>query len=98
MSNEIVMEKVIHKGAEANLIYGRWFEKEAIFKQRIPKGYRIEQIDKKLRINRTLNEGKALIRVKDYGINVPQVYEIDASNSTIVMKYIKGEKLKEVLG
>ena len=97
MSDEIIMEKLIHKGAEASLIYGHWFGKEVIFKHRIPKGYRIEQIDKKLRINRTINEAKALIRVKHYGINVPQVYEIDSENSTIVMKYIKGEKLKDAL-
>ena len=45
ISNEIVKEKLIHKGAEANLIYGRWFGKEVIFKQRIPKGYRIEEIE-----------------------------------------------------
>jgi len=97
MSNEIVMEKVIHKGAEASLIYGHWFGKEAIFKHRIPKGYRIEQIDKKLRDNRTRNEAKALIRVKKYGVKVPQVYEIDTKSSTIVMKYIEGKKLKEAL-
>jgi len=97
MSNEIVREKIINKGAEANLIYGHWFGKEVIFKQRIRKGYRTEQIDKKLRVNRTLNEAKALIRVKNYGVNVPQVYEIDTKNSSIVMRYIKGEKLKEAL-
>ena len=96
-SNEILMETIIHKGAEANLIYGHWFGKEVIFKHRVPKGYRIDQIDKKLRVNRTLNEGKALIRVKNYGVNVPQVYEIEANNSMIVMKFIKGEKLRDAL-
>ena len=97
MSNEIIVEKLIHKGAEASLYYGSWFGKEAIFKKRIPKGYRIEQIDKIIRHNRTLNEAKALIRVKNYGVLVPPVYEIDIENSTIVMKYIKGEKLKDIL-
>ncbi|MHA1472591.1 MAG: KEOPS complex kinase/ATPase Bud32 [Promethearchaeota archaeon] len=97
MKKEIVIEKLIHKGAEASLYYGSWFGKEAIFKKRIPKGYRIEQIDQILCYNRTLNEAKALIRVKNYGVLVPPVYEIDAKNSTIVMKYIKGEKLKDVL-
>lgn len=97
MSNEIIVEKLIHKGAEASLYYGSWFGKEVIFKKRIPKGYRIEQIDKIIRYNRTLNEAKALIRVKNYGVLVPPVYEIDIENSTIVMKYIKGEKLKDIL-
>jgi len=97
MSTEIIVEKLIQKGAEASLYYGSWFGKEAIFKKRIPKGYRIEQIDKILCYNRALNEAKALIRVKNYGVLVPPVYEIDIENSTIVMKYIEGEKLKDIL-
>lgn len=90
-------EKIIHKGAEANLYYGSWFDKKVIFKYRIPKKYRIEELDKTIRNARTLNEARALIRVKNYGLNVPQVYEIDTKNSIIVMKYIEGEKLKDAL-
>lgn len=90
-------EKIIRKGAEANLYYGHWFGKEVIFKCRIPKKYRIEELDKRLRTERTLNEARALIRVKKYGINVPQVFEIDTVNSTIVMKYVQGTKLKDIL-
>ena len=90
-------EKIIRKGAEASLYYGHWFGKEVIFKYRIPKKYRIEELDRKIRTERTLNEARALIRVKNYGINVPQVFEIDSTNSTIVMKYIQGNKLKDIL-
>ncbi len=98
MSNsEIIKEKLIHKGAEASLYYGHWFNKEVIFKYRIPKKYRLEELDKKIRTMRTMNESRALITVKNFGLNVPQVYEIDTKNSTIVMKYIKGEKLKDIL-
>ncbi|MFX0142457.1 MAG: KEOPS complex kinase/ATPase Bud32 [Candidatus Hodarchaeota archaeon] len=91
------MEKLIRKGAEANLYYGHWFGKEAIFKYRIPKKYRIEKLDKRIRIERTLNEARALIKVKNYGINVPTVFDLDTVNSIITMKYIQGTKLKEIL-
>ena len=97
MNSDITKEKLIYKGAEASLYYGHWFGKEVIFKHRIPKEYRLEALDKKIRIERTLSEGKALIKVKKYGLNVPPVYEIDAHNSTLIMKFIKGEKLKNVL-
>ncbi|MFW9988358.1 MAG: KEOPS complex kinase/ATPase Bud32 [Candidatus Odinarchaeota archaeon] len=97
MSSDVNKEKVIKKGAEATLYYGHWFGKEVIFKQRIPKKYRIKKLDKSIRTERTLNEAKALIKVKTYGINVPQVFEIDSVNSTIVMKYIKGNRLKDIL-
>jgi TP53 regulating kinase-like protein len=97
MSSKIVKEKLIRKGAEANLYYGSWFGSEAIFKHRVPKKYRLEELDKRIRTKRTLNEARALIKVKNYGLNCPQVYEIDVESSTIVMKYIKGEKLKDIL-
>ena len=93
----IVSGEVIHKGAEASLIHGFWFGKEVIFKKRYPKKYRIEPIDKQIRVARTLNEARALIKVKNYGLNVPQVFEIDFNSSTIIMKFIEGEKLKDLI-
>ena len=95
MRKEIIKSKIIAKGAEADLFHGFWFDKEVIFKQRIPKFYRLEELDKKIRMKRTLNEARALIKVKTYGINCPLVYDIDALNSIIIMKYINGEKLKD---
>lgn len=97
MNSDITKEKLIYKGAEASLFYGHWFGREVIFKYRIPKEYRVEELDKKIRTERTLSEGKALIKIKRYGLNVPQVYEIDAHNSTLIMKFIEGEKLKNIL-
>ena len=85
MKSNIFQEKLIHKGAEASLFYGVWFDKKVIFKHRIPKMYRIEELDRSLRFERTLNEGKALIKVKNYGLNVPAVYEIDRNNAVITM-------------
>jgi TP53 regulating kinase-like protein len=97
LSSDVKKEKIIRKGAEANLYYGHWFGKEVIFKYRVPKKYRTDELDKRIRTERTLNEARALIKVKKYGINVPQVFEIDTTNSIIVMKYIQGDKLKDTL-
>ena len=97
MNSEITKERLLYKGAEASLFYGHWFGIDVIFKHRVPKEYRLEELDKKIRTERTLNEGKALIKVKRYGLSVPQIYEIDAQNSILVMKYIKGKKLKNIL-
>jgi TP53 regulating kinase-like protein len=97
MSTEIKIEGLLRKGAEASLFLGSWLGKKALFKHRLPKKYRISVLDKEIRNKRTINEGKALIKVKDYGINVPEVYEINLENSTIIMKYIHGEKLKTLM-
>jgi TP53 regulating kinase-like protein len=96
-SNLINQEKLLRKGAEANLYEGHWFGKKVIFKHRVKKEYREEKLDSVIRTNRTLNEGRALIKVKEEGINVPQVYEIDTENSIIIIKYIEGQKLKELM-
>ncbi|MFX1277613.1 MAG: KEOPS complex kinase/ATPase Bud32 [Promethearchaeota archaeon] len=98
MSDYIIKKDLIRKGAEASLFHGYWFDKEVIFKHRIPKKYRLKELDNTIRTKRTLNEARALIRVKNYGINCPQVYDIDVKNSIIVMKYIEGSKLKDVIG
>lgn len=97
MSNILKKKRIISKGAEATLFHGYWFGKEVIFKHRIPKDYRHENLDKRIRKSRTLNEGRALIKIKQYDINVPQVYEIDTKNSIIIMRFIKGEKLKNIM-
>jgi TP53 regulating kinase-like protein len=88
---------LIQKGAEASLFSGKWFGRQVIFKYRIPKKYRLPKLDKKIRVKRTLNEARALIRVKNYGINVPQVFEIDTKKSLIIMKFIKGKKFKDIV-
>ncbi len=89
--------ELIRKGAEAYLYLGHWFDKEVIFKHRIPKLYRNQELDLKIRNARTINEARTLIKVKAFGVNVPPVYEIDIKNAIIVMKNIKGEKLKSVI-
>ncbi|MEJ2295467.1 MAG: Kae1-associated kinase Bud32 [Candidatus Lokiarchaeota archaeon] len=96
-SNLIYREKLIRKGAEANIYEGYWFGKKVIFKHRVKKEYREDKLDSVIRTNRTLNEGRTLIKAKEEGINVPQVYEIDTENSIIIIKYIEGQKLKELM-
>ncbi len=89
--------EIISRGAEATLSRGFWFGKEVIFKHRIPKNYRLQKLDEQIRTVRTLNEARALVKIKQYGVNVPQVHEIGPKNALIVMKYIKGKKLKDVI-
>ncbi len=93
----IEKEELLSKGAEAHLYHGSWFNKDVIFKWRIPKKYRLEKLDDRIRVQRTINEGRALINVKQEGINVPTVYEIDTEQAIIVMDFIQGTKLKELM-
>ncbi|MFA4646654.1 Kae1-associated kinase Bud32 [Pyrococcus kukulkanii] len=95
--------KLIKQGAEAKIYLAEFSELyfdypiRVIVKERIRKRYRIEEIDTKLRKERTIREARILHRAKEFGVNVPYVFEVDTKNMIIVMEYIEGERLKELL-
>lgn len=84
-------------GAEAILVKEKWFGYNSIKKIRIPKNYRIKQLDMELRNSRTITESKLLTAAKNIGVLTPYIYEIDLSSSTIIMEDIKGIIVKDAL-
>lgn len=82
---------IIAKGAEAIL------EKEGniLVKQRVKKGYRIKQIDEKLRKSRTKQEARLIREAGRVGLSVPQIR--DESKFEIKMDFVDGKKVKDVL-
>ena len=92
------MEKMIAKGAEAELWLRDWNNLKVIFKTRRPKRYRHLELDKQLRGIRTGREADILHRAKMAGVPTPLVYMIDLDNATIVMEYIDGVKIRDVVG
>ncbi len=95
--NTIYKGLVVRKGAEAYLIESEWWSKKVMIKYRIPKKYRIKEIDQMLRKQRTALEAKALIDVKDFGFPTPIVYEVDLDNALIIMEYIEGLRIKDMM-
>jgi len=83
--------KVLAQGAEAKV----YLEDNKIIKERIEKKYRIKELDEFLRKTRTKKEIKLLSDLRRHGLNVPRV--IDYSKFKIVMEFIEGKKLKDVL-
>ncbi|MEK6922863.1 MAG: KEOPS complex kinase/ATPase Bud32 [Nanoarchaeota archaeon] len=81
--------KVIQIGAEAILIK----EKNKLIKNRIPKSYRIKEIDEKIRKSRTKREAKILSKL-DF---VPKVFSIDDKKAIIEMEFIQGDLLRDIL-
>ena len=88
---------LIAKGAEANLYRGEWFGRNVIFKERVRKNYRLPDLDLWLRQQRTAAESKLLSAAKKCGVSTPTIYEIDMKKTTIVMEYIEGDRVKELL-
>ncbi|MFH1236937.1 MAG: KEOPS complex kinase/ATPase Bud32 [Candidatus Aenigmatarchaeota archaeon] len=84
-------KKIIQRGAEA-ILYMRDGE---LVKERVAKGYRIAQLDVKIRRQRTRAEAKLMERARTSEVKVPHV-RIEGDYS-LVMDYINGRKLKDVL-
>ncbi|HME55193.1 MAG TPA: Kae1-associated kinase Bud32 [Candidatus Lokiarchaeia archaeon] len=90
--------EIIRKGAEAILIKGPWFDQEeALYKVRVKKTYRIRAIDEKLRLERTVMEARILGALFEAGIPVPTLLDVDAREGVIVMEFVRGPRIKDIL-
>lgn len=87
--------QVIKQGAEAILYLEEREGKKVLVKERIKKDYRIEQIDLKLRKERTKEEVKLLTEARKVGVITPKIFEVDYKNFKIVMEFVEGKRLKE---
>ena len=92
----VLPSDILEKGAEANIYPGQWMDEEVIIKKRIPKNYRIEDIDTYLRKKRTKGESKLLGESKSCGVKTPIVYDVDKNESAIFMEKIDGIPLKKI--
>jgi len=92
-----VGEEVIGIGAEAILIKAKLYSFTVIKKVRVPKSYRDPAFDELIRYNRTVMETKIMIEAKALGIPCPSVIEVDPHEGLIVMDYIDGPRLSDIL-
>lgn len=88
---------LIKKGAEANLFLEDWHDHSVIMKRRLSKGYRIPQLDSEIRKSRTVYESQLLHDAKLAGVSTPTIFMVDLANTTIVMQYMHGVQVKQVL-
>lgn len=91
------MDEIISIGAEALIIKSKWFGLDVIIKKRIPKPYRIKELDDIIRTERTIMEARIMMEVKKLGIPCPTILEVDPENAVIIMDYIEGEKLSKIV-
>jgi TP53 regulating kinase-like protein len=89
--------KLIKQGAEAKLFLDKLDDQNVIIKERVKKNYRIKQIDEKIRITRTTQEYNLLSQARRSGVPTPKIFEIDKKNHKIIMEYIDGIRIKELL-
>jgi TP53 regulating kinase and related kinases len=88
---------LIKKGAEADIYITGWYGKKAISKIRTPKPYRNKSLDNKIRKHRTIHEAKMISAAKVAGITSPFIYFIDPLHAEIIMEFVEGNNVKEVI-
>ena len=86
------MEKIA-QGAEAVLFKDRG----EIIKERLSKSYRLAQLDESLRKFRTRREAKVLSKLQEVDFPAPHLKDFSDKRMSIVMDFVPGEKLRDVL-
>ncbi len=89
--------RLIKQGAESYVLEGRFLGMRAVFKLRVPKLYMDRSLDSSLRFERTLKEAKVLITAFKAGVRVPRVYAVYPSVGLIVMEFVEGPTLKDII-
>ncbi len=85
-------EKILSRGAEAVISKVGDF----VTKSRVPKGYRIKELDERIRKSRTKSEAKILLKAKEC-VCVPNVLGVDEIKKEIKLDFIDGKKLSDFL-
>ena len=88
---------LIKKGAEASLYLEEWHNHKVIMKRRLPKKYRLPEIDMEIRSRRTVQEPESIHRAKEAGVPTPTIFMVDVAESNIIMEFIDGKQVKQVL-
>jgi TP53 regulating kinase-like protein len=91
------MAELIKKGAEASLYLMKWQNRKVIAKKRLPKKYRPPSLDEQIRTYRTVHEPQLLHGAKRAGVPTPLIYQVNVEEATIIMEFIEGKQVKELL-
>ncbi|MCW3984991.1 MAG: Kae1-associated kinase Bud32 [Candidatus Bathyarchaeota archaeon] len=88
---------LVKKGAEASLFLEDWQGRRVIMKRRLPKKYRLPEIDEKIRAYRTIHESQLLHHAKKAGVLTPTIFMVDLADSNIIMEFVEGKQVKQIL-
>jgi TP53 regulating kinase and related kinases len=89
--------RLLYRGAEADVFGGDWCGEPAIYKVRKPLPYRLAELDRQIRSQRTVHEAQMLHLSKLAGVSTPHLYYLSPPEALLVMEYVEGERLKTLL-
>ena len=86
---------MIYRGAEAELWKSEYLGMPAVEKHRVPKTYRIKEIDDRIRRERIVLETNMLVNAKK-AVNTPHIFDVDLEKKSLLMEFIDGNKVKDL--
>jgi TP53 regulating kinase-like protein len=89
--------RLLYRGAEADVYRGDWCRLPAVFKVRTPLRYRLPELDKMIRSQRTTHEAQMIHRSKLAGVLAPHLYYLSPQDALLVMEFVEGKRLKALL-
>jgi len=95
--DEVDLQTLLKKGAEASLFLANWHGRKVIVKVRFPKKYRPAELDEKIRSYRTTHEPQLMHEAKKAGVPTPTIFLVDMKNAAITMEFVEGKQVKQVL-
>ncbi|MEM0494755.1 MAG: Kae1-associated kinase Bud32 [Thermofilum sp.] len=94
---DLKVRRVLGIGAEALLVEGDLNGLRVVVKYRVPKEYRDPALDTQLRRQRTSLEAKLLCKAAEAGVRVPDVVYVDGEEGVLVLSYVQGTRMKELI-
>ncbi len=94
---EMITQTLLKKGAEASLFLADWHGRRVVVKTRLPKKYRPEKLDTTIRTYRTVHEPQLMSEAKRAGVPTPTIFQVDVENGMIIMEFIEGRQVKQLL-
>lgn len=92
-----IEDTMVHLGAEAEVWKGEWFGHSAIRKQRRNRSWRHPDLDYQLGVRRLISESRILLRLHQHNFPVPFLYDVDVEGQRMVMEYVDGAQLLDIL-
>jgi N6-L-threonylcarbamoyladenine synthase/protein kinase Bud32 len=84
-----------YQGAEAVVSPDAVLGRACVRKARLPKAYRLPELDGELRASRARSEARLLARAREAGVRTPLVLTVDGAD--LLLERLPGEQLKETL-
>ncbi len=91
----LIQKQLLATGAEAQIWFGEWNDRQLVIKRRVVKGYRHPKLDDSLRQSRTKKESRLIREARKAGVPTPIIYDVIPEKQTIVIQWFEGKRVMD---